>query len=125
MPRPGSIPVRQIAAGEWMNQRQSSITGARGTGLYANNSAGDECVATTTRAVEWPPRPRVSRSGSYRFRIQNRGRTATWICGTRFSGSQVELAQLRASTHHCRTAALGWQVNPNRVYRFMREDNLQ
>ena len=34
------------------------------------------------------------------------------------------MAQLRASTDNQRAARRGWQVNPKRVYRLMREDNL-
>ncbi|MGA3127287.1 MAG: DDE-type integrase/transposase/recombinase [Candidatus Korobacteraceae bacterium] len=34
------------------------------------------------------------------------------------------MAQLWSATHHGRTARRGWTVNPKRVYRLLREDNL-
>ena len=68
---------------------------------------------------------RVSRSGFYRFQdAEPEPRSATWICATRFSGSRWNgpATGVHASPPNC--GERGWRVNPKRVYRLMREDNL-
>ena len=66
---------------------------------------------------------RVSRSGFYRFDDADRGQIRTWIYATRFRRSPWS-GPATVSRGSPGTARRGWKVNPKRVYRLMREDNL-
>ena len=53
-----------------------------------------------------------------------RGRIATWTCATPSSGSRWNGPATAGRGSRPRCAGEGWMVNPKRVYRLLREDNL-
>ena len=65
----------------------------------------------------------VSRSGFYRMKSRSEGGIGTWTCGTPSSGS-LWSGPVTAGRGSPGASPAGLEVNPKRVYRILREDNL-